>query len=75
MQHEVTLNIHFSDQHQQNITIISGNNRAAGMSMVQRHYLLTRDVECLTTARQHHRNEGMADLCSGQSYVPSKKVS
>lgn len=61
MQHEVTLNIHFSDQHQQRITIISGNNRAAGMSMVQRHCLLARDVECSTTAK-HHRNAGLADL-------------
>lgn len=63
VQREVTLNIHRSDLHQQKIAIISGNHGVAGMLMVQLHCLLARDVECSTTARHHHRNAGLADLC------------
>lgn len=63
VQHEVTFKIHRSDQHQQKNITISGNHGVAGMLVVQRHRLLARDVECASTARHHHRNAGLADLC------------
>lgn len=63
VQHEVTLSIHRSDQHQQKTTIISGNHGVAGMLMIQRHRPIARDEECLTTNRHHYRNVGLDDLC------------